>query len=407
MRLARECRRRHRARRRGRGRRSVGRCRRARSCMLLRRSIRCGHRQLARERAMLRARSRGGSRRGSHLAAHAVTEGADAVLLGEIGIGNTTAAAAADERAARRPARATSSARARASAATCSPARSRSSKRPSPLHRPDRERSHRRSFGRGRARDCGARRVRARSRAPARARRSRRVRHQRRRARGGSHGRGRRPVPLGVARIARAGGSHRARASRSRAALRSRSSPRRGDGRGARVARSARAVDVHLSMATFATAGIVGRAGAVVRPGTMATQLERDRCRPRSNAARDHDGARHARRLARAAARIRRARCFRPPRPQRGALGSRRFCFFHPNSGGRLSLRRSRARVGACARAAGGRGDRRSVGGARRVSFAPRRPRLGDDRVGASMLITGALHEDGLADTSDALGGRA
>jgi nicotinate-nucleotide--dimethylbenzimidazole phosphoribosyltransferase len=61
---------------------------------LLRRSIRAGTSNLRRERAMLRSDAEAALRIGAEIAANAVAEGADVVLLGEIGIGNTTAAAA-------------------------------------------------------------------------------------------------------------------------------------------------------------------------------------------------------------------------------------------------------------------------------------------------------------------------
>jgi len=61
---------------------------------LLRRSIRAGTRNLRRERSMLRVEAEAALQVGATLAAQAVAEGADAVLLGDIGIGNTTAAAA-------------------------------------------------------------------------------------------------------------------------------------------------------------------------------------------------------------------------------------------------------------------------------------------------------------------------
>lgn len=61
---------------------------------LLRRSVRAGTRNLRRERAMQRAEVESALHIGATLAANAVAEGADVVLLGEIGIGNTTAASA-------------------------------------------------------------------------------------------------------------------------------------------------------------------------------------------------------------------------------------------------------------------------------------------------------------------------
>ena len=61
---------------------------------LLRRSIRAGTRNMRRERCLLRGEAEAALSVGAALAAKAVAEGADAVLLGEIGIGNTTAAAA-------------------------------------------------------------------------------------------------------------------------------------------------------------------------------------------------------------------------------------------------------------------------------------------------------------------------
>ena len=61
---------------------------------LLRRSIRAGTSNFRRERAMARSEAEAALEVGSNVAAHAVAEGADVILLGEIGIGNTTAAAA-------------------------------------------------------------------------------------------------------------------------------------------------------------------------------------------------------------------------------------------------------------------------------------------------------------------------
>ena len=61
---------------------------------LLRRSIRAGTRNFRSERAMAQSEAEAALEVGASLAAHAVAEGADVLLLGEIGIGNTTAAAA-------------------------------------------------------------------------------------------------------------------------------------------------------------------------------------------------------------------------------------------------------------------------------------------------------------------------
>jgi len=61
---------------------------------LLQRSIRRGTGNLRRERAMLRTEAEAALQVGAALASNAVAEGADVILLGEIGIGNTTAAAA-------------------------------------------------------------------------------------------------------------------------------------------------------------------------------------------------------------------------------------------------------------------------------------------------------------------------
>jgi nicotinate-nucleotide--dimethylbenzimidazole phosphoribosyltransferase len=61
---------------------------------LLRRAIRSGTGNMRRERSMLPSEASAAISAGATLAAHAVAEGADALLLGEIGIGNTTAAAA-------------------------------------------------------------------------------------------------------------------------------------------------------------------------------------------------------------------------------------------------------------------------------------------------------------------------
>jgi nicotinate-nucleotide--dimethylbenzimidazole phosphoribosyltransferase len=61
---------------------------------LLRRPIRSGTRNLRRERSLLRGEAEAALAVGATLAANAVAQGADVVLLGEIGIGNTTAAAA-------------------------------------------------------------------------------------------------------------------------------------------------------------------------------------------------------------------------------------------------------------------------------------------------------------------------
>jgi nicotinate-nucleotide--dimethylbenzimidazole phosphoribosyltransferase len=61
---------------------------------LLRRSIRAGTRNFRRERAMQRSEAEAALHVGASLALNAVVEGADVILLGEIGIGNTTAAAA-------------------------------------------------------------------------------------------------------------------------------------------------------------------------------------------------------------------------------------------------------------------------------------------------------------------------
>jgi nicotinate-nucleotide--dimethylbenzimidazole phosphoribosyltransferase len=61
---------------------------------LLRRQIRAGTRNFRRERAMTRSEVEAALDVGATVAAHAIAEGADVMLLGEIGIGNTTAAAA-------------------------------------------------------------------------------------------------------------------------------------------------------------------------------------------------------------------------------------------------------------------------------------------------------------------------
>ncbi|MET0596173.1 MAG: nicotinate-nucleotide--dimethylbenzimidazole phosphoribosyltransferase [Polyangiaceae bacterium] len=61
---------------------------------LLGRSIRRGTKNFRHEPAMLRDEAAAALAAGEIVAAHAVTEGAGAILLGEIGIGNTTAAAA-------------------------------------------------------------------------------------------------------------------------------------------------------------------------------------------------------------------------------------------------------------------------------------------------------------------------
>jgi nicotinate-nucleotide--dimethylbenzimidazole phosphoribosyltransferase len=61
---------------------------------LLRRSIRAGTGNLRRQRAMKRTEAEAALAVGAALASNAVAEGADVILLGEIGIGNTTAAAA-------------------------------------------------------------------------------------------------------------------------------------------------------------------------------------------------------------------------------------------------------------------------------------------------------------------------
>jgi nicotinate-nucleotide--dimethylbenzimidazole phosphoribosyltransferase len=61
---------------------------------LLARSIRRGTRNLRRQPAMTREDVAAAMATGASVAAHAVTDGSDAILLGEIGIGNTTAAAA-------------------------------------------------------------------------------------------------------------------------------------------------------------------------------------------------------------------------------------------------------------------------------------------------------------------------
>jgi nicotinate-nucleotide--dimethylbenzimidazole phosphoribosyltransferase len=61
---------------------------------LLRRSIRAGTGNLRRERAMRRSEAEAALQVGATLASNAAAEGADVVLLGEIGIGNTTVAAA-------------------------------------------------------------------------------------------------------------------------------------------------------------------------------------------------------------------------------------------------------------------------------------------------------------------------
>jgi nicotinate-nucleotide--dimethylbenzimidazole phosphoribosyltransferase len=61
---------------------------------LLRRPIRSGTRNLRRERSLLRGEAEAALGVGATVAANAVAQGADVVLLGEIGIGNTTAAAA-------------------------------------------------------------------------------------------------------------------------------------------------------------------------------------------------------------------------------------------------------------------------------------------------------------------------
>jgi nicotinate-nucleotide--dimethylbenzimidazole phosphoribosyltransferase len=62
--------------------------------MLLRRAIRAGTRNLRCEPALLRAEVEAAIDVGATVAADAIAEGADVLLLGEIGIGNTTAAAA-------------------------------------------------------------------------------------------------------------------------------------------------------------------------------------------------------------------------------------------------------------------------------------------------------------------------
>jgi nicotinate-nucleotide--dimethylbenzimidazole phosphoribosyltransferase len=62
--------------------------------LLLRRAIRSGTRNLRCEPALLRAEAEAAIDVGATVAAHAIAEGADVLLLGEIGIGNTTAAAA-------------------------------------------------------------------------------------------------------------------------------------------------------------------------------------------------------------------------------------------------------------------------------------------------------------------------
>jgi nicotinate-nucleotide--dimethylbenzimidazole phosphoribosyltransferase len=61
---------------------------------LRRHSIGAGTRNLRRERAMDRTEAEAAMRAGAEVASHEIAEGADVVLLGEIGIGNTTAAAA-------------------------------------------------------------------------------------------------------------------------------------------------------------------------------------------------------------------------------------------------------------------------------------------------------------------------
>jgi nicotinate-nucleotide--dimethylbenzimidazole phosphoribosyltransferase len=61
---------------------------------LLRHPVRAGTRNMRRERCLLRSEAEAALDVGATLAASAVAAGADAVLLGEIGIGNTTAAAA-------------------------------------------------------------------------------------------------------------------------------------------------------------------------------------------------------------------------------------------------------------------------------------------------------------------------
>jgi len=62
--------------------------------VLLRRAVRAGTRNLRYEPALLRAEAEAAIDVGATVAAHAIAEGADVLLLGEIGIGNTTAAAA-------------------------------------------------------------------------------------------------------------------------------------------------------------------------------------------------------------------------------------------------------------------------------------------------------------------------
>jgi nicotinate-nucleotide--dimethylbenzimidazole phosphoribosyltransferase len=61
---------------------------------LIRRAIRPGTRNMRRERCLLRGEAEAALRVGATLAASAIADGADALLLGEIGIGNTTSAAA-------------------------------------------------------------------------------------------------------------------------------------------------------------------------------------------------------------------------------------------------------------------------------------------------------------------------
>jgi nicotinate-nucleotide--dimethylbenzimidazole phosphoribosyltransferase len=61
---------------------------------LLRHSVRAGTGNFRRERAMTRDEAEAAMQVGATLASNAVAEGADVMLLGEIGIGNTTAAAA-------------------------------------------------------------------------------------------------------------------------------------------------------------------------------------------------------------------------------------------------------------------------------------------------------------------------
>lgn len=61
---------------------------------LLRRSVRAGTSNFRRERAMTRSQAEMALEVGAMLAAHVIAEGADVILLGELGIGNTTSAAA-------------------------------------------------------------------------------------------------------------------------------------------------------------------------------------------------------------------------------------------------------------------------------------------------------------------------